>query len=427
MFRHRKFRRSSLLVAASMLCVASAHAAADELLRLWGLDAADGKLFAIDDVNNPHATFSDYGPLHVVEEYRARPIGANIRGFTIVNTFDAYAVVNGDVGGHTGPVLVHVDLRGVDTGVPVVADVIGSIGGDAQQPGWTVTGIAGDPLFSVMYVLLSDDDPATDDRIVRAHADITRRIHTESLGPISWRYGGVRMGADIALGPAGLLLVADAAEGRIVMVDPESGEVRGVRLEGIRVDTDTAHYAGIAWDGYNDRTAMFDRRTGQLIIDDRTNNTIIAFDLQKLNIREAEGLEFVFRSDPPGEGAGTGGSDMRHVSNIAGREPGGSRGGIRGGGSGGGGSPPFDLSSLFDDPPIDENEKPLADGSTGDDPFDDLDSSFDGARNPPPGGGTTDDPFDPPGNDGDTPVVPVPGSGLIVATGLMLAAGRRRR
>ena len=102
---------------------------------------------------------------------------------------------------------------------------------------------------------------------MRLHTRTDRTLHLEPVGDLHWDRGSVNAGADIALGPSGLLLVADEQRGRVVMVDPESGAVRGVRLEGIRVDTDVAQYAGIAWDGYNDRTAMFDRSTGQLIVD----------------------------------------------------------------------------------------------------------------------------------------------------------------
>lgn len=418
------FRPCSILVFACAGSILAGPAGADDLLRLWGLDADDAQLFAIDDVNNPQATFNDYGPLHVSDGHTSRAITGDLRAFTIVNTFDAYAVVNADVGDHAGPVLVHVDLEDIELGIPVVVDVIGSIGDAGWDPAWTVTGIAGDPLYNVMYVLSSDGDPSTDDRITRIHADIDRAIHAEPLGAITWEHGGVRMGADIALGPAGLLLVADEAEGRVVMVDPETGAVRGVRLEGIRVDTDTAQYGGIAWDGYNDRTAMFDRRTGQLIIDDRSNNSISAFDLKSAGVDDAEGLEFVFRPTPPGEGGAASSSSIRGVSNITNPKRYGSNRGAKGGGGsgGGGGSTPFDLSDFIDDPadaPVDD----IADNPADDLPDDPFDSPSDDPLDDP-----TDDPTDDPIDDpADNPVVPVPGAGLVLGVGLGLGSRRRRR
>ena len=123
---------------------------------------------------------------------------------------------------------------------------------------------------------------------MRLHTRTDRTLHLEPVGDLHWDRGSVNAGADIALGPSGLLLVADEQRGRVVMVDPESGAVRGVRLEGIRVDTDVAQYAGIAWDGYNDRTAMFDRSTGQLIVDSRADNSIVAFDLRSAGVDDAE-------------------------------------------------------------------------------------------------------------------------------------------
>lgn len=268
------------------------HAAAEDFLRLWGIDAADAQLFAIDDVNDPYTTFVDYGPLHIVEGFRAVPVTGKVSAFSIVNTFDAYAVVHERIGEHAAPVLVHLDLREIDIGVPVVAAVVGSLADSDWDPAWTVMGIAGDPLHSVMYVLTADGDPDTNDRLSRVRMDSRQIIRTESLGEIRWAFGGVRMGADITLGPAGLLLVADELEGRIVMVEPSTGEVRGIRIEGVRVDDTGASYAGVAWDGYNDRTAMFDRRTGMLIVDDRTANAISAFDLRGTGISDTAGLEF---------------------------------------------------------------------------------------------------------------------------------------
>ncbi len=418
------FRPSSL---ATILCastILSTYAHADDLLRLWGIDADDAQLFVIDDVNNPQATFSDLGPIYTDGGVSAEPITGEIRAFTVVNTFDAYAVVNGDVGASKGPVLIHMDLEKLEVGIPVVAEVIGSIGEAGWDDDWTITGIAGDPLYNVMYVLSADGDPSTNDRLTRVHADTKRRIHAEPIGEITWQRGGVRMGSDISLGPAGLLLVADEARGRIVMVEPETGTVRGVRLEGVRVDTDTARYAGIAWDGYNDRTAMFDRNTGMLVVDDRTHNSISAFELTSAGVTNAEGLEFVFRPTPPGEGGGAASSSMRHVSNIPRNQRYGSRAAIRPNASGGGGgSNPIDLADLLGDPADDTADDPVDDAidDLPDDPFDDPtgDDPADDPVNDPPG----DDPDDPT----DNPVVPTPGAVTVLGLGVIAGSRRRRR
>ena len=350
------------VIACAIAAAAAPRAGAEDLLRLWGIDASDAQLFAIDDVRNPGSTMVDYGAIHVRNGFDHEPVSSGIRAFTIVNTFDAFAVVDGDVGSVQGPVLVHIDLHDIDTGGPITAEVIGSMFDAGWDPSWTVTGIAGDPLFSEMYVLGADGDPETDDRIARVHARTDRTLKITPIGDIRWDRGRVTMGGDLAMGPAGLLLVSDEAVGRIVMVEPDSGEVRGVRIEGIRVDTDTAQYGALAWDGYNDRTAMFDRRTGQLVVDNRTDNSITAFNLRKSGVTDAEGLEFVFRPTPPDqeEAAGSRGGAGGGVSNYTNPNRYGSNHGFTGsgGGGGGGGQPslnPIDPSVLEDllDPPGD--------------------------------------------------------------------------
>ncbi|USN99392.1 MAG: hypothetical protein H6810_01565 [Phycisphaeraceae bacterium] len=423
MGRHRMWKTCCIIACVGATFAGSA--AAEDLLRLWGIDADDAQLFAIDDVNNPERTFTDFGEIRAASGHRAERIDGEIRAFTIVNTFDAYAVVNGDVGGCPGPVLLHVDLEHIEPGIPVVADVVGSLADAGLDPAWAVTGIAGDPLFGVMYVLSADGDPTTDDRLARIRVESDRSIHAEPLGPISWQRGGVRMGADVTLGPAGLLLVADESDGRIVMVDRDTGEVRGVRLEGLRVDTDVAAYAGVAWDGYNDRTAMFDRRTGMLVVDDRTTNAIVAFDLADAGVRNAEGLEFVFRPTPPGEGGGGGaGLAMGRVSNVPHHEHYGSRTPVRpSAGGGGGGGHAVDPSSLIDSPTEDAELADTGDPEVGadlpDDPYSDPGRDY--AREP---GDPGDEPGDSPS---DTPVVPAPGAGAILTLGFGLGARRRRR
>jgi hypothetical protein len=419
--------------------LAGGHASAEDFLRLWGIDGADAQLFAIDDVNDPYTTFVDYGPLHIAEGYRALPLSGKVSAFSVVNTYDAFAVVHEPVGEHAAPVLVHLDLREIDVGVPVVASVVASLADSEWDPAWTVTGIAGDPLHSVMYVLTADGDPATNDRLSRVRMDSKRVIHTESLGEIRWAFGGVRMGADITLGPAGLLLVADEHEGRIVMVEPDTGQVRGVRIEGVRVDDDPAAYAGVAWDGYNDRTAMFDRRTGMLVVDDRTANAISAFDLRGTGITDTAGLEFVFQPTPPGQGDSSGSRRMQGVHNVDAPDRFGGRGGGRAGGGGGGGgsSSPFIPRDLLDDIPDSpgddpgENPDPATDPPgppPRDDRYRDLDESY------PPPGGNPPGPNPPPGDDpppgepeGEDPPkeIPAPGALSVLILGA-LSAGRRR-
>lgn len=416
------------------------HACAEDFLRLWGIDGADAQLFAIDDVNDPYTTFVDYGPLHIADGFRAIPLTGNIAAFSVVNTFDAYAVINEPIAEHAAPVLVHLDLREIDVGMPVVASVVGSLAASDHDPAWTIKGIAGDPLHSVMYVLTADGDPATNDRLSRVRMDSRQIIHTESLGEIRWAFGGVRMGADITLGPAGLLLVADEHEGRIVMVEPDTGQVRGIRIEGVRVDDEGASYAGVAWDGYNDRTAMFDRRTGMLIVDDRTANAISAFDLRGTGITDTAGLEFVFKPTPPGKDHSSGSRSTQGVSNINAPDGFGGRGGGRaGGGGGGGGSPsPFIPRDLLDDipdsPPGDpgDNPDPTADPPgqpPRDDRYRDLDESYPppggnppGPNSPPPG------PNPPPGDPENEPPkeIPAPGALSVLILGA-LSSGRRRR
>jgi hypothetical protein len=425
----------SLLVACAAGLLA-APASAEDMLRLWGIDAADSQLFAIDDVNNPDATFTDYGAICIVDGIATRKVDAPIRAFTIVNTFDAYAVASGPVGDTPGPVLLHIDLREIDPGVPVIAEVVGSVADEHWDPSWAVTGIAGDPLFSVMYILAADGNPDTNDRVTRVRMDVDRRVTAGSLGELRWASGAVTMGADIALGPAGLLLVADELSGRIVMLDPETGAIRGVRLEGLRVDSDTAAYAGIAWDGYNDRTAMFDRNTGMLVIDDRTNDSISAFDLRHKGIDDAEGLEFVFRPTPPGQGEGGAATAMRGVSNTPQHDGPGGAGRARAGGGGGGGgssSPSFEppLDDLTDPSPEPDPQRP---GDTDpSDPFTDLDESFEhpdppqprrpGPDEGPPEIPNTPTPGDPPPS---PPPIPTPGVTFVIGAGLVIAVRRRR-
>ena len=155
-------------VACALAATAVSHAHAEDLLRLWGIDSADAQLFAIDDVRNPGATMVDCGPIHVSDGFDHQVITGSIKAFTIVNTFDAFAVVDGDVQSCAGPVLIHIDLHDIDTPGPVTAEVIGSLLDAGWDPDWTVTGIAGDPLFAEMFVLGADGDPATDDRLARA-------------------------------------------------------------------------------------------------------------------------------------------------------------------------------------------------------------------------------------------------------------------
>jgi hypothetical protein len=414
----------------------SAYAAhAEDLLRLWGVDNADAQLFAIDDVRNPAATMTDYGPIHVPNGFSHEPVTGEIKAFTIVNTFDAFAVVSGDVGSHAAPVLIHIDLHEIDNSGPVTGEVIGSLLDAGWDPDWQVTGIAGDPLFAEMYVLGSDGDPSTDDRLARVHANTDRSLTLTPIGDIRWDRGRVTMAGDIAIGPSGLLLVSDEAAGRIVMVNRDSGEVAGVRIEGVRVDTDIAQYGGLAWDGYNDRTAMFDRQTRQLIVDNRTENSIVAFDLSGSGVDAAEGLEFVFRPTPPddespsGGGGGLGGG----VSNYTNPNRYGSGRGFAGtaGGGGRGGAPslnPFDPSDLPDplDPPEDIPESP-SDGDPDTRPGSDLpdDLPGDDPSGDPPGDSPLPPPDGPP-DDPDGPPLPAPGGAAVLLMGAGLANRRRR-
>lgn len=404
---------TKLGLASAALCalaITTLTASADDLLRLWGVDADDAQIFAIDDLRNPHATLKSYGRLHVASGLRAEPVTTPVRALTVVNTFEAYAVVNQDIAGFEAPVLVRFDLRDLDDALPVTADAVGTLDLASTGGDWEVTGIAGDPLYNVMHVLIADRDGRTNDRVARVRQTLKDGPVTEHISELRWQHGGVRQGGDIALGPAGLLLVTDEAEGRVVLVEPTTGEIRGVRLEGIRVDTDSARYGGIAWDGMNDRTALFDGATGQLIVSNTRDNTIAAFDMTQAGIDNAEGLEFVFRPDPPGEGAEGGASSaIGGVSNVANRGSYGSNRGARGSSGGGGGGSsgtPFDFSDLFeglDDAGIDADD-PLdgpgtggvsGDGGSGggsDDPFDEPgDDAFD------------DDPIDNPGGDGGDP------------------------
>jgi hypothetical protein len=426
----RVARRPNRVIAAcaagALACAAAPAAHADDLLRLWGIDADDAQLFAIDDVRNPGATMVDYGPIHVPDGLDHAVITGEIRAFTIVNTFDAFAVVDGDVGSCAGPVLLHIDLHDIGTAGPVTAEVIGSMLDAGWDPSWTVTGIAGDPLYAEMYILGADGDPSTDDRLARAHARIDRTLSITPVGDIRWDRGRVTMGGDLTMGPAGLLLVSDEAGGRIVMVEPDSGEVRGVRIEGIRVDTDIAQYGALAWDGYNDRTAMFDRRTKQLVVDNRTDNSIVAFDLAPSGVTNAEGLEFVFRPTPLDQfqAAASRGGAHAGVSNYTNPNRYGSAAGFTGSGGGGGGGNnglnPFDPEALQDllDPP---GDVPEGDGPP-----------------PPPGDDLPDDEFDdppgddppgppPPPDDPEGPPLPAPGGAALLAIGAGLASRRRRR
>lgn len=413
-------------VIACALSISAGVAQADELLRLWGIDAEDAQLFAIDDVRNPAATIVDYGPIYVSDGFDSEAISGKIRAFTIVNAYDAFFVVHDDVGSHAGPVLMHIDLHDIDTGGPISAQVIGSMLDAGWDPAWQVTGIAGDPLYNEMYVLGADGDPTTDDRIARIHANIDRTVEIEAVGDIRWRFGGVTMGGDMTLGPAGLLMVSDEAKGRIVMVEPSSGEVKGVRLEGVRVDTDTAQYGGLAWDGYNDRTAMFDRNTKQLIVDNRSDNSIVAFDLLGSGVSDVEGLEFVFKPSPPDKDAPSAGSSASKVSNYTRGNRYGSSKGFAGtpGRSGGGNSlnpfdpgnlPPDPLEPPFEEPPaIDETPSPPPGGDLPDDEFDDP------PGDPPPGPPPPDGPPEGP------PSVPAPGGAVLLGIGAGWAARRRR-
>ena len=443
------------LAGAALCALASTaqFASGDDLLRLWGVDADDAQIFAIDDLRNPHATLKSYGRLHVASGQRAEPVTTPVRALTVVNTFDAYAVIGEDIAGFDAPVLVHFDLRDLDDALPVTADAIGTLDLASAGGEWEVTGIAGDPLYNVMHVLISDSDGRTNDRVVRIRQTLKNGPETEHISELRWQHGGVRQGGDIALGPAGLLLISDEAEGRVVLVEPTTGEIRGVRLEGVRVDTDAARYGGLAWDGMNDRTALFDGATGQLIVSNRRDNSIAAFDMTQAGIDNAEGLEFVYRPDPPGEGAEAGASSaIGGVSNVANRGGYGSNRGARGskgGGGGGSSGTPFDFSDLFDgldDEPI-EVDDPLdgpgtgpASGSGGgssggsDDPFDNPgDDAFDedpidnpgGDEEDPGGGGGGGDPGGGGGGGGGGSTIPTPGG--IALIGLTAAAVARRR
>ena len=271
---------------ACALGIAHTNALGEDLLRLWGIDSDDAQLFAIDDVRNPDATLVDLGRIHVADGFASRPVEGDIQAFTIVNTFDAFFVASEGIGSVPGPVLLHIDLHDIgtsgeagetDPGV-VTAEVIGSLFDAGWDPARTVTGIAGDPLFNEMYILGADGDDETNDVLARIHANQDRTVTVEHIGELRWRFGGVTMGGDMTLGPAGLLMISDESQGRIMMVEPNSGEVKGIRIEGIRVDTSAARYSGLAWDGYNDRTALYDSTSSRLIVDNRLDNSIAAFD-----------------------------------------------------------------------------------------------------------------------------------------------------
>ena len=423
---------------ACALVIFAGEAPADDLLRLWGIDNDDAQLFAIDDVRNPAATMVDYGRIHVANGFEHDVVEGDIHAFTIVNTFDAFFVAQDGVGSHPGPVLLHIDLHDIgvsgDAGQEespgvITAEVIGSLLDAGWDPSWTVTGIAGDPLYNEMYILGADGDPTTNDRISRIHATIDREVEIEPIGEIRWRFGGVTMGGDMTLGPAGLLMISDEAEGRIVMVEPASGEVKGVRLEGVRVDTDTALYGGIAWDGYNDRTAMFDRRTKQLIVDNRLDNSIVAFDLLGSGVGDVAGMEFVFRPTPPDQSApASSSSRARGVNNFTRRDSyGRPKGASPSGGGGGGGQNslnPFDPSLLPEDPldpPVDlPADDPLPPSPPGDDlPDDEFDD--------PPGDDPPEGPPPPPDGPPDGPPdIPAPGGIAVLGLGASALIRRRR-
>lgn len=422
---------------ACALIFTSGHAAGEDLLRLWGIDNDDAQLFAIDDVRNPAATMVDFGRVHVADGFGNHAVGGDIQAFTIVNTFDAFFVATEGVGSVPGPVLLHIDLHDLDTsgeagemdpGI-VTAEVIGSLLDAGWDPKWTVTGIAGDPLYNEMYILGADGDDTTNDTIARIHATTDRTVEIEPVGEIRWRFGGVTMGGDMTLGPSGLLMVSDESEGRLVMVEPNSGEIKGIRLEGVRVDTDTARYGGIAWDGFNDRTALYDNNTNQLIVDSRRDNSIVAFDLLGSGVKEVGGLEFVFRPSPPDQNAPASVSPRANGahnftrSNAFGTPKGFSP---SGGGSGGGQNSlaPLDPTQFPPDP-LDPPVDPPGDTPAGD-------------PGPPPGGDLPPDEFDdppegPPPPDGPPngppdgpPNIPAPGGVAVLGLGATVLIRRRR-
>ncbi|MEM7623389.1 MAG: hypothetical protein AAF235_09315, partial [Planctomycetota bacterium] len=188
-------------------------------MKLWGIDTDDAQLFAISDIERPHATFTDFGALAVVIDGEQIRIGGDIGAFTVIEERRGYVAVNRDIGPHVAPVLLELNLRELVPGLPPVASVVGSLDVPTSSgaPG-RVTGIAGDPFFGAMYLAVSDGDHKTPDRLYSVEAAKLPDVAPRFRGEMTLGDDAVTQAGDIAVGPFGRLLVTDEAKRRVVVI-----------------------------------------------------------------------------------------------------------------------------------------------------------------------------------------------------------------
>lgn len=410
----------------SLAIASAASGQVKHQLRLWGLDADDGQLFAIDDVSRPKGTFRDFGPVIGSVDGRQRPIGDGTGGFTVIHNRFAYMAINR--GGGTD--LLTLDLRELNPGMPVIAETVGPItfeqpAGERAPDVRRVVGIAAGHLFDAVYVLVGDDDPSTPDELFSIddlfgkHAG--EGVAARRIGPITLGDDAVLSGGDISIGPGGNVLITDDAGSRVVVVDPASGAIVGVRTPLARSDGGSTSAGGLAWDAVNDRIALFNAASRQMTV--TGSGEPIDIDLGALGVTDAEGLSFVLAQEDVSEHAGGGG--FSNITNPYRSDrvgsPRGARAGGGGGGGGGGGDP---LADLFPDSetPVEDIDvaqmDPPAPGTGGTGP--------DGDDRPIVLGDPDGDPT-PEGDPNDfTVLVPAPAGGILLIASLV-ALGKRRR
>lgn len=406
-----------------MVQAASVLAGDESTPLLWVVDHEDAQLAMIQNYLRPRQTMINFGRLHWKQGQRVRPIQVEpgqptIESMTIDQFGQAWMVIPHDLGRYAGPVLVKIDLRVVQPAggaLPNQVVIAGSLDlpshGDSSEPPRVVSLMVDtqDESQSKLIALVQQADNSQQPGAIH-----TFNIDGKSIdSPIPLPAGS--QWQDIDMDSSGQLYAMDAAQNRLTMIDLETGSVSQVidanAIDGLTtyaaVDTSTNNDATprlqtFAYDWLNERGVSFDRLTQRF-----TQQTLT--DGQNRSLPSVPGLTDVhaMRFMPEDAGfkeeaypftpvqIGTERADTFAGGGTTGGGPGEELIGSRGGGGASGGGQPSPRNNPPDDDPLPPNPEEFPE----------------------------DDPTPEP-NDF---AVPAPSTPLLIASGLIAMALRRRQ
>jgi len=281
---------------------------------VWGIDSKDTQLFAIENVDDPHSTYLDYGPLYWDDQGKRRPIQPEgdhqtwVESFTIAKGNIGYLVINRDLSpDHKAPLLARIDLNQVQFATVGqrghAVEIVGSMASLVDEPGSQITGLAA---VKAYHLPNADQDQLV--AIITSPSGLSRLVNIDhrdgvALGlarPIVTDGQSLNSARDLAVGPTGDLVVSFADSNNLYRVDlhdqqgmrlnaaPKTSSVLPSSEQASASESDAAPesvYTAMAYDLYKQRWVAFDSDSSELqLLDD---------DGQVINSVAVEGIDTV--------------------------------------------------------------------------------------------------------------------------------------